>query len=199
MSRLGSYVMSNRFTKEEIAAMEDIISSFFEKTAVTLSAPVDIFVVAKNLGFDVRAAALPDRVDGLVMVDEYSKKIGNFNSNKVIAYNIQLGFNDKKFIVAHELAHYISAKHAQTENENRIVFATRDHANGYSENVEEQKMDFIAAAILIPRDDLREHFGDSAGTRDENFYSRIADYYHVDIELAKRRVGEVFGEQQTAI
>lgn len=190
--------MSKKFSKAQMDEMEEMISAFLKKNQMALSVPVDIFALATDLGFDVRAAALPKRIEGLILVDESAEKIEGFNSNKVIAYNILLDIDEKKFIVAHELAHYIEEKCSHGDESGKIVIAARDHEPGYSTNVDEQRKDYIAAALLIPRDDLNSKYTQRAQSKDENFYRELADHYRVDNRLAERRIEEVFYGQQTA-
>lgn len=198
MERLWVYIMSTSFTKEDMTRMEAMLSSFLSANNIALSGPVDVFALATRLGFDVRAATLPGDMEGLIIVNEFSKKIKAFKTNKVIAYNIPSALTHTKFIVAHELAHYITEwnnqkEKAQKEKAPKIVVAARDHTIGYSTNIEEQEKDYIAAAILVPMEDLLRRF--SLNLEDhsdkDKLYTEIADFYRVDIRLAERRVGEV--------
>lgn len=181
MERLGRYLMSVGFTKADMQNMESILLSFLSKMNITLAVPVDIFELADQLGFDVRGAEFVENVDGIIIVDEFEDKIDGFESNKVIAYNCKKDIVDKKFIVAHELAHYIWEKaHAK---EKRIVVAARDHRGKYSDDKKEQQMDYIAASILVPR----EHLIDSGLTDPVE----VARNYRVPEDLARRRLQEV--------
>lgn len=195
MERLSVYIMSKPFTSGEIVEMERIVSSFLEKNKITLTPPVDVFKLATSLGFDVRAATLPGAIEGLIMVDESSKKISGFRSSKVIGYNVKFDLIKNKFIIAHELAHYIDEKMSPHNHGIKIVIAAREPCGpDYSNNEDEQRKDYIAAALLIPKDDLLKKLKtlttDSNGL-DEQIFQMLADYYRVDVRLAKRRVEEV--------
>ena len=181
MERLGRYLMSVRFTKADMQDMESMVLSFLSKMNVTLSVPVDIFELADQLGFDVRGAEFDEHMDGLIVVNEFEDKIDGFESNKVIAYNCKKDIEDKKFIVAHELAHYIWEK--SQAKAKRIVVAARDHHGRYSDDEREQRMDYVAASILV----TREHLIDS-GITDP---IEVAKKYRVPEELAQRRLQEV--------
>ena len=101
------YLMTIQFSKEEMNRMEDLISAFLEKMEIDYVVPVDILKVATDLEFDVRGTEFEKNLKGLIVVDEYIEKIEGFDSNKIIVYNCFKDINMKKFIVAHELAHYI--------------------------------------------------------------------------------------------
>lgn len=183
MGRMQVYLMAIKFSREEMQEMENLISVFFSTKQINLAAPVDIFKLATELGFDVRGAEFDGQIEGLIVVNEHVEKIGGFESNKVIAYNCSKSIETKKFIVAHELAHYISKK-ANAQGE-KIVVAARDHAASYSEDKEEQRMDYIAASLLMPRNELCQFL-----QSDDNI-PRIMERFKVPEELARRRVEEV--------
>lgn len=186
MERMQVYFMSVKFSAKEMDEMEDIIDSFFKMKKVKISIPVDIFELATELGFDVRGAEFSEPLEGLLIVDEFENEIGGFNSNKVIVYNCEKDIYTKKFVVAHELAHYIYEKIISKES--KIVVAARDHENeNYSDDKKEQMMDYIAAGLLVPRNDLRKY--------DKKMdFKEIASKYNVSFELAKRRIEEVCHE-----
>lgn len=195
MERLSVYIMSRAFTPEEIAEMEDVISSFLRETKMTLTPPVDIFKFATDLGFDVRAAKLPDKIEGLIIVDEADEdreKFSKFRTSKVIGYNVKFDLIQNKFTIAHELSHYIDEKMSSGNEDTKVVIAAREPCSpGYSNNIDEQRKDYMAAALLIPKDDLLKKIPKDMSLIDDQFYQRMAEYYRVDIRLAKRRVEEV--------
>ena len=192
--------MSTQFDKKEMDEIENILSDFLQRRSIELTPPVDIFAFATQLGFDVHAAEMPGTLEGMLMVDEFQDKVGQFNSNKVILYDIFPSMNDIKFIVGHELAHYIEKKnpHHTGCEEEQIVAAARDHTHGYSTNKSEQRKDYMAAAILIPKKDLIDRYGarysNIQGNHEEleNLFKEMAEFYGVRELLAQRRVKEVF-------
>lgn len=180
---MQDYSMSIEIDKNRREQLENILESFLKKNKIKLKAPVDVFDLATKLGFDVRGAEFKENIDGLIIVDENKEAISEFISNKVIVYNCKKNINDKKFIVAHELAHYIYAK---IKNENKkLILALRDHNVGYSNDNEEQEMDYIAAAILVPKDSFKKTYSENSSV------SSLADYYKVSEKLAHRRVSEI--------
>ena len=144
--------MAFKFSKQEMQKMEDLVKNFIETMGIKIVVPVDIFKLATDLGFDVRGAEFREPLDGILIVNEYVEKIDGFNSNKVIAYNCKTDIETKKFIVAHELAHYIWEK--SNAQDKKIVTAARDPYGNYSTDEQEQRMDYIAASLLAPKDNL---------------------------------------------
>lgn len=177
--------MSFQFKKDEMQQMEELVKTFLETMKIDYVVPIDIFKIATDLGFDVRGAEFEEQLEGLIVVDETIDKVAGFDSNKIIAYNCSKDINTKKFIVAHELAHYISKK--TNAYDRKIVIAARDRTSNYSGNKEEQRMDYIAASLLIPQSDLCQFLNENtdAGAL------QVAERYKVTEELAERRIKEV--------
>lgn len=188
MERMQVYIMSVNFEKIKMLEMEESIKTFFEENNIERTIPVDIFAVASSLGFDIRGAEFKEPLEGLLLVDENVARIKEFNSNKIIAYNCQKSIYMKKFIVAHELSHYISEK--SKNKDKKIVLAARDHEGEYSNNTVEQEMDYMAASILMPREDLLENFG-GKNTERTDLINLIASRYNVSVKMAERRIEEV--------
>lgn len=183
------------FTSQELINMENEIESFFKANSMNRTVPVDTIAIAKSLGFKVYSLDLNeigDNIDGIILVDE--KNNGLFK--KVIAFNQNIKNVSKvKFIIAHELAHYISQK-SINEQDSPLVFAEKLNIHGEEKSKEEQEMDFKAAAILIPKDKL------SADLQDRNYNdlsendkqiteSELADIYGVEIPVIQRRIEEI--------
>ena len=189
MERIALYIMGVKFTKNEMTEMENLLSDFLQKHDITLSVPVDIFALATELGFDVRGAEFKGDLEGLVLVNETVDKIELFNSNKIIAYNCQKSIEHKKFIVGHELAHYIEEKHKNPSK--KIVYAARDHSKQYSTDTAEQRKDYLSAAMLMPKDVLIKEYKKKNIKNTKEICHEIADIFNVSDEMAKRRIEEV--------
>lgn len=188
MERIEAYSMGIQLEQEQMIQLEKKIEDFFEQNKVKYDIPVDIFDITHQLGFDVRGADFPDEIGGMILVNEQIDKIGNFRSNKVIAYNYNKDLQAQKFIVAHELAHYIDRK-VEKPNEN-ILVAAREKTGSYGDNIEEQQKDYMGAALLVPKNDLiMEKKNNSLSN--EDFIEKMSKRYDTTNELIKRRIDEV--------
>lgn len=197
MERVRMYIMSSIISKSDMDAAENEISSFLSKNNIFVEVPVDIFALATRLGFDVRAADFTNinggkSLEGMILVDEELEQIQQFKSNKIIAYayNPDKDIKSIKFIVAHELAHYIDAK--MKNNGNKVVIALRDHNDEYSKDKDEQIKDYMAAALLMPRNSIRNKYSKEDYENNSNLHIELAKEYNVDVDVAERRLKEVF-------
>ena len=97
--------MYKRPEDEQIKAWEKIISDFLAKNSIDMKANSDITGVCKSLGFSVLAMKNDvEEVDGIILVNK---------NKKIIGVNCEADAKDARFIIAHELSHYISERLAQ--------------------------------------------------------------------------------------
>lgn len=107
---------------------------------------IDVIEVAKKLGFVVGNAGLSEDVDGFIIVDENESNILGIDTNKLIGVNASKELAWKRFIIAHEIGHYML--HYDKEKDNGM-YAHREHKKGKNEI--ENEADFFAANLLMPR------------------------------------------------
>ena len=91
---------------------------------------VDVIHIAKNLGFLVGNAILNDEDDGFIVVEEGKDEIMGIKTDKLIGVNSDRPLEWKRFIIAHELGHYVL--HYKEKNLTGL-YAHRDHKRGHNE------------------------------------------------------------------
>jgi Zn-dependent peptidase ImmA (M78 family) len=136
-------------TQERIDEIEDKAQALLREKNVDASNGFDIVELAQKMGFVVGNVALDENEDGFIIVNENDKTLLGTSSNKVIAVNARLDYHFKRFIIAHELGHYI----LEGGNKNQLYA----HRNNKTEerNDKEQEVDRFAASLLMPRDVFR--------------------------------------------
>lgn len=200
MAYSEEFIMSHRnFSQVELDEMERKVDAFFAENKIDRSIPFDMFVLAKQLGFLVLPRPFTDKTEGMIYVDESVDTIEQFDSNKIIVYNLAFPITHVRFILAHELAHYI---HEKSENQlTHVVFATRENVHQESKPIEEQRMDYMAAAILMPKKELRKDLQSyMSNTNDfvkdmSKITSDLCRKYNVGPMVAIRRIEEVLDGQ----
>lgn len=180
--------------------IENMLYDFFERTGIILSPSYrDVFKLANEMGFDVRKAKIKSesnkRIEGALFVDETLPQVDNFNTARGIALNY---LNDKvtnRFIVAHELSHYILKKYIQDNFDEPVVVreARTAHVLEKERPLYEQIVDYMAAAILIPAKDFmtKMHEAEEQNYSRREFVDKMADYYNVSPEAILKRMEEV--------
>ena len=149
---------------------------------------VDIIKVAKSLGFIVGNAELSDDEDGFIIVNEQENEILGQQTSRLIGINSNQSIEWKRFIIAHELGHYILH---YDEKADRGMFAHRDHKKGKDEK--ENEADFFAANLLMPRDRFiacYNSLNNSCISLDEKVLL-MANRFVVTDNMARRRFKEL--------
>ena len=148
---------------------------------------IDVVSIASKLGFKVANAILDDDADGFVVVDKNARSILNINTTKLIVVNNERSIEWKRFIVAHELAHYVL--HYDNDNDQGI-YAHRDHRVG--KNKYENDADYFAAALLMPRKVFRRRYQELKDNNVTGDYATIlAEKLEVTYIMASRRIQEL--------
>jgi hypothetical protein len=149
--------------------------------------PIDILEVVKKYKFTLVNALLDENDDGFIIVDNGKKNILGFETNKLIGVNSSKTLPWKRFIIAHELGHYI----LEYKNSNKLQFAHRDHRKGKNER--ENDIDYFAASILMPKD----KFIDMYNTFNKPIINKnllvnfLATQFQVTTKMVTRRIEEV--------
>lgn len=149
---------------------------------------IDVINIAKKLGFIVGNAGLKGDVDGFIIIEKGKKKILGQKTDKLIGVNASKELAWKRFIIAHEIGHYILHYDEKTNNG---IYARREHKKG--KNNEENEADFFAANLLMPREQFVsrvEELKEEDLTRQEMIDS-LADEFCVTNIMIERRFGEL--------
>ena len=146
----------------------------------------DIVVLAQKMGFVVGNAKLADDEDGLIAVDKSKDSLFNTSSNMVILVNRNRDYYFKRFIVAHELGHYM------LEGNGKQIYAHRKNKTGErSEN--EQEVDYFAANLLMPKDEFTSKYYEivKSSTVIYEIADKLSKVFQTPMESIYRRLEEL--------
>lgn len=149
---------------------------------------INVIKVAKSMGFTVGNANLKDEVDGFIIVDPTADRIFGEKTNKLIAVNSTRELEWKRFIIAHEIAHY--KLHYKDENDIEL-FAHREHKKG--KDAIENDADYFAAALLLPKEKFIAKFNElkEKGLSIEEVVVLLANKFLVTKPTVRRRIMEL--------
>ena len=179
-----------QITKQKMIELESRVERFFTEKNISRETNTDITKVCTTLGINVSSLKLPDvlknEIDGLILVKGESKKIG---------INSDLSPKKARFVIAHELAHYIT-------QEGHLEYAFKDKIyHGDEKPAVEHEMEFMAAAILVPREifklyldvlDIKgEYTKENVVNVNPVIIDLLADRFQVESDLIYRRIIEV--------
>ena len=127
------------------AVLEEQANSLLKEHGIDAKDGFDIVSLAQKMGFVVGNAVLDDGEDGFIIVDTNRKSLLGTSANKVIGVNAKRDYPLKRFIIAHEIGHYV------LEGCNEPIYAHRQN-NSVKRSVNEQEVDFFAASLLMPQE-----------------------------------------------
>lgn len=153
------------------------------------SGEVDILTIAQSLGFTVGLAKLFLNSNGFIQID-YSKKqiyrIIGIPADKAIGVNVHLGLQTKRFIIAHEIGHYLLHCHSN-------FFARREFR--YQVSREETEADFFASCLLMPQKPFTQRYNElkDKGLSKEDIITLLQKSFNVPEGKIKQRIIKMKG------
>lgn len=149
---------------------------------------IDVIEVAKKLGFVVGIASVSDDMDGFIIVEEGKEEILGVSTDKLIGVNVSKELEWKRFIVAHEIGHYVLHYNRDADHG---MYAHREHRKG--KNEKENEADFFAANLLMPRERFLKKYNEL--NQKELSYNDLvillANKFVVTQNMTKRRFQEL--------
>lgn len=153
-----------------------------------ISPPIDIEKIAKNLNINIQYEPFDGELSGLLIIDE-KKDITAIGVNSTYPKNRQ------RFIIAHEIGHYLLHRKHGTYIDTTIKYNLKRDIS-FKEHYEEVEANMFALSILIPQkmiEDLIENRYSSFDFNDNKEINEIADYFQVTpqtlmIRLAKLNI-----------
>ena len=162
------------FDVENLKKYEKSVQEFIDKNKINKGEDVESIV--KRIGYEVVLTSnIPFLVDACITGDSRIEVQKRFSINK------------RKFIIAHEIAHIINGDVATARKKERLFF---------SSPISEQICDYMAAAILVPAEDLRDKMIEKKyleldKIKQDEFIQEIANEMDLQKDVIIRRVSEV--------
>lgn len=150
------------------------------------SAYVDVVKLGEKLGFLIGNADLEDCDDGFIIVNP-NDDIPSLSSRKIIGVNSKRSIEEKRFIIAHELGHYLLHYDANSN----AIYAKRENKTG--KNGTENDADYFAACLLMPEQTFRYEYARSSSSRNDDceIIKGLSELFVVPFESVRRRIDEL--------
>ena len=192
---LEKFEMYKLLPKDKRNELENRVDAFFQEKNIKLNEKIDITGVCNNLGIRVLSLSFPpsldEQVHGIIFVDGDDKRIG---------VNSGLDTRAARFVVAHELAHYITDITLSSRKKNQFAYADSHFDSAEKPDVE-REMDYMAAAILVRKDELEEDLKvlnisgiksmDDVSAINQRMIEMLAERFNVKEDVIRRRIYEV--------
>lgn len=148
---------------------------------------VDILTIAQSLGFVVGIAILPSNDNGFILIDHSKERIYNIigiATDKAIGVNVHLDLQTRRFIIAHEIGHYILHYHNNS-------FARREKT--YQNNTEETEADFFASCLLMPQKYFTQRYNElkNKDLSKEDMITLLQKSFNVSEDKVIQRISDI--------
>lgn len=152
-----------------------------------------IIKIANTFGFlCLKAENIPKDISGNIFVGGTTKDI--YNSDKVIIVGCDEAYEHQRFIIAHELAHYLLDYLGSPESKNpKLLFSKTYPKTNHCSN-EEIRADRFAAELLMPAKLFLKQYVKAMEVSDFNkkyTVSYLATFFKTKRSSIERRIDEV--------
>ena len=179
--------MKTRLTNMEKNKIEEMAQNLlkdFWSTHNATYAYVDIVSLARSVGFQVgESNKLPATDNGFIAISKNKKEL-------LIGVNYYRTWEEKRFIIAHELAHYFL--HYRDSELTGPLFV-RHSVQKKGKNQVENDADYFAACILMPRDEFQHEYNKMLhnGHTYESIVKKLQEIFKTPQESVERRIKEI--------
>lgn len=181
----------NNYTLQEIDNIAyDILRIFgFDSKDI----PTPIIKIAKKFGFKTGEKTLNNKLSGDIYINGDTKKI--FGSDKVILVNKNEHFFHQRFVIAHELAHYLFDFLGNPEYINNNNQFTDTYYRNNHDRPEEVIANRFAASILMPKKLFVKQYyiALDVGLKDCFVIDFLSRFFETSPDSIEKRIKEVRG------
>lgn len=169
--------------KKQIEQLTTNLLAQFRDDTIPASYYVDIVALARFFGFRVgESKKLSDKQNGFIAISKDKKAL-------LIGVNYYLTWEEKRFIIAHELAHYFL--HYKDKELNKSVFVMHSE-NVKGKNNIENDADFFAACILMPRKEFETaYMKNKNDCTYDDLVDKLESLFRTPRESIERRIKEL--------
>lgn len=193
-SKLINRLEQNHIKKHEYSLAEiDIIAkeilskiSYYSEDSAT-----PIVKIAKEFGFITYRETLDDDLSGDIYINGKTKD--EYDNDRIILVNKNDELFHQRFVVAHELAHYLFDFLGNDEYKDTSIKFSDTYYKNMHETVSEQRANRFAAAILMPEDAFIKQYN-LAKSIDKNrmfVITYLSRFFETTMSSIERRIAEV--------
>lgn len=178
-------IQENRKNKHvyTLAEMKGVAEEFLDSIKYNGEGAVPIIKIAQECGFVILYGSMVNsEMSGFVSVDKRTKK--KYDSDKIIGINSNDELGHQRFVIAHELAHYLFDYNFKSKSKYRDNYIKNSH-----KSLTERIANTFAANLLMPAKYFVLRF-DEDKSMDKNIKD-WTNYFEVQERAVEKRVIEV--------
>ena len=149
--------------------------------------------IANNIGFaTLKEKNMSEDISGNIFVGGTTKDV--YGVEKVIVVDAEEEYAHQRFIIAHELGHYLMDYLGSDDSKNTGILFSRAYPKSNHNSAEEIRADRFAAELLMPTKLFRRLYLRAMDASDCNLrytISYLAKYFKTKRSSVERRIDEV--------
>lgn len=180
------------FTPRQAARKADEILNRADVLGYQRDSATPIVKIIKGFDIDVRRSTrMPNGLSGIIYAGGETKKM--YDSDKVIFTDNNDQFEHQRFVMAHELAHYLfdCVCNPEYQNSDRMFYETYPIQNHMSKR--EIRANRFSAELLMPKSLFVREYNRAINKSNNRFFTvrYLARYFQVKESSIERRIHEV--------
>ena len=152
--------------------------------------PVPIVEIVKNMGFMVKMAdELPNNASGIILIAPELEE--RYHTTKCVLISNKIKYGKRRFVLAHEIGHYLFDYSSQTE----ARFVHRFIASYNKDTIDEpneRKVNMFAAALLMPEIMFKNKYSEFIEENDLlTTIMRLSEIFQTTTKSVEKRISEL--------
>lgn len=178
------------YTVNEIDSIAKSILKIFNLYSKKTSIP--IVKIAKSFNFKIYKETLPDSLSGDIYIN--GKTNMNYGHDRIILVNKNESFFHQRFVIAHELAHFLFDFIGQAKYDDPTIKFSDTYYKDKHETIEEKRANRFAASILMPDNIFVEQYYIARNEDNNRLYTSLylSQFFEMPIDSIEKRIQEVF-------
>lgn len=156
--------------------------------------PTPVIKIAGEFGINTyKTDKLDKELSGIIYVGGTTEKV--YGKDKVILVDEDEPLKHQRFIIAHEIAHYLLDCLTNPQyNDSRILFS-EGYPKSNHDSPKERKADLFAAELLMPTDLFKDQYDVALKENKHPMFilMYLSDYFQTKMSSIEKRFVEVFG------
>lgn len=150
-----------------------------------------IVKIAKDFGFKIYKKKLSPKLSGDICINGNTNDI--YGYNQIILVNEEEPLFHQRFVIAHELAHYLFEYVGNSAYINKSIMFSDTYYRDQHETPQEQRANAFAAEILMPRNLFIKQYNISKQVELNSLYTNkyLSEFFETTIDSIQRRIMEV--------
>lgn len=152
---------------------------------------IPIIKIANQFGFRTCQKILPLDISGYIKVNGDTAK--EFKKNQVIIVNKIDEVNHKRFVIAHELAHYLFDFLGNPKYDNESIQYVDTYKKNEHSRLAEKIANQFAAELLMPRDAFRKQYYKAKDFDNNPLFITLylSQFFRTTEEAINKRISEI--------